>query len=193
MVASVRRAEGRRPVSGGFAFTRVVARNLFKLMAYKDEYEVARLLTDDSFLHDLRARFGDGSRLTFHLAPPLLARMNPETGEPRKMTFGPWILTAMRGLSRLKGLRGTAFDPFGRTAERKAERMLVEDYRALVESLAPSLAPETLATALELAALPDQVRGYGHLKARAIADYHARKAELLARIKESEVLHRTAA
>jgi indolepyruvate ferredoxin oxidoreductase len=193
VIASVRQAEGRRPGAGGFPFTRVVARNLFKLMAYKDEYEVARLLTDDSFLHDLRARFGDGSRLTFHLAPPLLARMNPETGEPRKMTFGPWILTAMRGLSRLKGLRGTPFDPFGRTAERKAERLLVEDYRALVESLAPSLAPETLAAAIELAALPDQVRGYGHVKSKAIADYHARKAQLLARMKESKVLHRTAA
>jgi indolepyruvate ferredoxin oxidoreductase len=119
--------------------------------------------------------------------------MNPETGEPRKMTFGPWILTAMRGLSRLKGLRGTPFDPFGRTAERKAERMLIEDYRALVEPLSTELAPETLATALELAALPDQVRGYGHVKTKAVTDYHARKARLLARIKEREVLHRTAA
>jgi indolepyruvate ferredoxin oxidoreductase len=127
LVEKVRAAEvARTPGKTGLA--EAVARYLFKLMAYKDEYEVARLYTDGSFLAQVADTFdGDKLRFEFHLAPPLLARRDPTTGLPRKMSFGPWLLPAFRLLARLKFLRGTAFDPFGRTQERRTERKLIED------------------------------------------------------------------
>ncbi len=106
-----------------------MARYLFKLMAYKDEYEVARLYTDTSFLDRVKSSFdGDKLRFEFHLAPPLLARRDPVTGEPKKMSFGPWILKVFAALAKFKFLRGTAFDAFGYTAERQTERRLITDY-----------------------------------------------------------------
>ena len=158
-----------------------VARNLFKLMAYKDEYEVARLYTDGAFAARLGAQFTGDVRLTFHLAPPLLGRIDPATGKPAKMTFGPWMMQAFRLLAKFKWLRGTAFDPFGRSAERREERQLIADYRTLIERLlqhAEHVRPET---ALELACLPETIRGFGHVKEASIAKAKAREAELLAR------------
>ena len=110
---------------------------MFKLMAYKDEYEVARLYSDGAFAKQVRSAFDGDLKFEFHLAPPLLAKLDKETGLPRKMTFGPWMMSAFRWLARFKFLRGTALDPFGHSAERRIERKLIADYEAmLAEALA---------------------------------------------------------
>jgi indolepyruvate ferredoxin oxidoreductase len=156
-----------------------VAKSLFKLMSYKDEYEVARLYTDGSFAANLARQFKGDYRLTFHLAPPVLGRTDGFTGKPVKTQFGPWMMTGFRFLARLKRLRGTALDPFGRTAERRMERQLIADYRALIERLIAD--PRNLARpeALELASLPETIRGFGHVKEANLAKARAREAELL--------------
>jgi indolepyruvate ferredoxin oxidoreductase len=157
-----------------------VARNLHKLMAYKDEYEVARLYADTDFLARVGAMFEGDWKLKFHLAPPLIAGPDPVTGEPEKRTYGPWMLRAFRLLARLKGLRGTWLDPFGRTAERRQERQLVVDYEALISELLTGLTPDNHATAVELAGIPDRIRGFGPVKDRFLEHAKAREAELLA-------------
>jgi indolepyruvate ferredoxin oxidoreductase len=173
------RAAERARAPGRSGFANAVARYLFKLMAYKDEYEVARLYADPAFLRQVRNEVdGDNLRLTFHLAPPLLARRNRTTGEPVKMTFGPWMLTVFGMLARLKVLRGTAFDPFGYTAERRAEQQLVRDYESLLDELTAKLAPENHDVAVGLAAIPEKIRGYGHVKQRHIAAAKADEAAL---------------
>ena len=133
LVERVREAE--RALGAGEALAGAVARYLYKLMAYKDEYEVARLYTDGAFRDRLAAAFEGDLRLTFHLAPPVLARRDPVTGEPRKRTFGPWMWRALGLVAKLRFLRGTPFDPFGRTAERRMERRLIEEYFETVEEL----------------------------------------------------------
>jgi indolepyruvate ferredoxin oxidoreductase len=149
-------------------------------MAYKDEYEVARLYADPAFLRQVRNEVdGDNLRLTFHLAPPLLARRNKVTGEPRKMSFGPWMLTALRLLAKLKFLRGTALDPFGYTAERKIERQLMRDYETLLDELLAKLAPDNHHLAVGLASVPEKIRGFGHVKLRHLAAAKAEEAALL--------------
>ncbi|MFM8748413.1 MAG: indolepyruvate ferredoxin oxidoreductase family protein [Aestuariivirga sp.] len=156
-----------------------VARNLFKLMAYKDEYEVARLYADGGFAERLASQFTGDVRLTFHLAPPLLGRIDPATGKPAKIQFGPWMMPVFRLLAKFKWLRGTAFDPFGRSAERREERQLIAGYRALIDNLLqrPGLARSE--AAMELASLPETIRGFGHVKQASIAKAKAREAELL--------------
>ena len=157
-----------------------VARYLFKLMAYKDEYEVARLYTDGSFLRQVESSFsGDKLRLEFHLAPPLLARRDKTTGLPRKMSFGPWLMPAFRLLAKLKFLRGTAFDPFGRSAERRTERKLIEDYEAMLDHVLAALTPDNHHLAVGLAAIPEKIRGFGHVKQRHLAAAKADEAALL--------------
>ena len=157
-----------------------VARNLFKLMAYKDEYEVARLYTDGSFLKQVAATFdGDNLRFEFHLAPPLLARRDKTTGLPRKMSFGPWMMPLFRLLAKLKFLRGTAFDPFGYTTERRTERRLLEDYRTLLREIAGNLTPQNHHLAVALASIPEKIRGFGHVKQRHLAAAKAEEAMLL--------------
>ncbi len=168
------RARGRRGLA------EAVAKSLFKLMAYKDEYEVARLYTDGEFLKKLAAQFEGDYKLNFHLAPPLWAPRDPVTGEMKKRAYGPWAMLAFRLLARLRGLRGTAFDPFGHMAERKIERRLIGEYEALVHEFIQSLTPENHALALEIARLPMQVRGYGHVKLKSLERSKAREAELLA-------------
>ncbi|KDB08012.1 Pyruvate/ketoisovalerate oxidoreductase [Burkholderia sp. lig30] len=143
--------------------TEAVARNLFKLMAYKDEYEVARLQTDPAFLARVAAQFEGDWKLTFHLAPPLVAKKDSH-GHLVKKQYGPWMLTAFRTLAKLKFLRGTALDPFGRTEERRTERSLIGEYEALVGEVTAGLRAANRPLALELAALPDGIRGYGHVK-----------------------------
>jgi len=155
-----------------------VARNLFKLMAYKDEYEVARLYSDGTFRKQLEETFDGKGKLTFHLAPPLLARTNPNTGEPAKMTFGPWMLTAFGLLAKFKALRGTAFDPFGYTAERRTERALIGEYRGLMEQVLVTLTPERFEAALAIAEVPEEIRGFGHVKASNVEKARARWVEL---------------
>jgi len=157
-----------------------VARYLFKLMAYKDEYEVARLYTDGSFLAQVENTFaGDNLRLEFHLAPPLLARRDKTTGLPRKMSFGAWLLPAFRLLAKFKFLRGTPFDPFGRSVERRTERKLIADYEAMLDKVLASLTPDNHPIAVGLAAIPEKIRGFGHVKQRHLAAAKADEAALL--------------
>jgi indolepyruvate ferredoxin oxidoreductase len=157
-----------------------VARYLFKLMAYKDEYEVARLYTDGAFQKQVEAEFGgDNLRYEFHLAPPLFARRDKATGLPRKMTFGPWMLPLFRLLAKLKGLRGTPFDPFGRTLERRTERKLIADYEATLDEVLGSLTTENHAIAVGLAVIPEKIRGFGHVKQRHLVAARADEAALL--------------
>lgn len=175
---------------GQSALAESVARNLFKLMAYKDEYEVARLYSDGAFRRQLAATFepdsasGQKLRLEFHLAPPLLAKADPNTGLPRKLSFGPWMMGAFGLLSKLKGLRGTAFDVFGYTQERKTERKLVADYEALLREILTKLAPENHALCVALAAIPEKIRGFGHVKERHLKQAKAEEAELLVRLRD---------
>ena len=184
-VAKVRAAE-QALAPKSTALTAAVARYLFKLMAYKDEYEVARLYTDTDFLARVAAQFEGDYTLKLHLAPPLWAKEDPVTGEPRKRTFGPWMLSAMRVLAKLKGLRGTALDVFGYAAERRTERRLIEDYRRTIEELLGSLAAERLPLAAEIAAIPEHIRGYGPVKQRFLAEASARQAELMAEWRNPE-------
>ena len=182
-LARVREAEA-AAMPGSTALTEAVARCLFKLMAYKDEYEVARLYTDGEFLSRLSGQFEGEFRLVLHLAPPLWARADPATGEPRKTAFGPWMLKAMALLARCRRLRGTAFDPFGYSEERRGERLLVTEYEATVEEIIGRLAPANHATAVELASLPDEIRGFGPVKARHLDRVAERRSVLLARFRE---------
>ncbi len=178
-VRAVEAAEKSR-ARGHRGLAEAVAKSLFKLMTYKDEYEVARLYTDGEFQKKLTAQFEGDYKLKFHLAPPLWAPRDPNTGEMKKRTYGAWAMTAFRLLAKLKGLRGTVFDPFGHTAERKTEWRLIGEYEALAREFGTSVTPENHALALELAKLPLQIRGYGHVKEKSLARAQARWAELLA-------------
>ncbi|ANY14875.1 indolepyruvate ferredoxin oxidoreductase family protein [Bordetella pseudohinzii] len=165
--------------AGSSRLALAVARGLFKLMAYKDEYEVARLYTDGGFAAQLAEQFEGGYRLRFHMAPPLLARKDPRTGVPRKMALGPRTLAALRWLARGKRLRGTWADPFGYTAERRMERALVGEYEALVRRLLAGLSVDKIGAAATIAALAETVRGYGHIKAAAAARFRQERDRLL--------------
>ncbi len=177
-VATAQQAEAHR-TPGRDGLAKAVARSYFKLLAYKDEYEVARLFTETDFMERVRSTFEDGFRLRFHMAPPLLARPDPDTGEPRKRAFGPWLLPVLRVLAKLRFLRGTPFDIFGYTEERRTERRLPKEYETTVERLLHGLTHENHALAVEIASLPEQIRGFGHIKMRNIAAVKAREAELL--------------
>ena len=159
-----------------------VAKNLFKLMACKDEYEVARLYSDGAFARNLARQFKGDFKLKFHLAPPVLGRRDGFSGQPLKTEFGPWMMTGFKLLAKLKGLRGTALDVFGKSAERQMERQLVVDYRARIESLLPRVTGDNLAVVLEIAALPETMRGFGHVKAANVAKARVREEELLTRL-----------
>jgi indolepyruvate ferredoxin oxidoreductase len=150
---------------GKTTLTEAVARYLFKLMAYKDEYEVARLHTDAGFHAKLNAMFEGDFKLNYHLAPPLIASKN-DKGELQKQKFGPWMLTGFKLLARLKGLRGTPLDVFGRTEERKMERALIDEYKASLEEVLAGLTAENHVIALEIARIPELIKGYGHVKER---------------------------
>jgi indolepyruvate ferredoxin oxidoreductase len=179
VVATVTEAEKAR-VRGHGELAEAVARSLFKLMAYKDEYEVARLYTDGSFRQKLDRAFEGDYRLEFHLAPPLLAARDPMTGHLTKGTYGAWMLRAFALLARFKRLRGTWLDPFGRSAERRMERQLIVDYERTVRELVAALTPENHPLAVEIATLPERIRGFGHVKDGNIAAAKAREAALLA-------------
>jgi indolepyruvate ferredoxin oxidoreductase len=157
-----------------------VARYLFKLMAYKDEYEVARLYSDGAFVKQVNSELG-GEHLRFHvhLAPPLLARRDKATGEPRKMTFGPWIFPLFGLLAKFKFLRGTAFDPFGYSTERTTERALVRDYEGLLDEVLAKLNGDNHHIAVGLAAIPEKIRGFGHVKMRHLKAAKADETALL--------------
>ena len=164
---------------GRHGFAEAVARNLFKLMAYKDEYEVARLYTSGEFQEKLARQFEGRVKLSFHLAPPLIARRDPISGEAEKREFGPWIMTAFRLLAGLRGLRGGPLDLFGRTAERRMERQLITDYEARLGELMAALDGDNHAFAVEIAQIPEEIRGFGHVKERNVAAARRKEARLL--------------
>ena len=164
-VRKVQREESDKAGTGKTLLSQNVARYLFKLMAYKDEYEVARLHTDTAFLNKINAMFEGDFKLNYNLAPPMISKKN-EKGELQKRAFGPWMLTGFKLLTKLKGLRGTAFDVFGKTEERRMERALIGEYTTSIETLLKTLNPSNHATAVEIARIPELIKGYGHVKER---------------------------
>ncbi len=179
LVEKVRHAETDR-AKGRHGLAEAVARNYFKLLAYKDEYEVARLYANGDFRRQLAEQFEGDYRIEFNLAPPLTAPRDPATGHMKKRTFGPWMMRVFGVLARLKGLRGTAFDPFGRTEERRIERRLIADYETVVEELIAGLDDASHAVAVQIAEIPDAIRGYGHIKLASLETAKRREAKLLA-------------
>jgi len=177
LVDAVAAAEAQM-VPGKTELAESVARYFAKLMAYKDEYEVARLYADPAFLKKLQKQFQGDVKMKFNLAPPLLSKRDPVTGHLRKREFGGWIFSAFKVLARFKFL-GTKLDIFGYTAERRMEKQLVDDYEAMVQDLLATLTPDNHATAVELAQLPEHIRGFGHVKERHIAKVEKRKQSLL--------------
>ncbi|CDZ25823.1 indolepyruvate ferredoxin oxidoreductase family protein [Neorhizobium galegae] len=173
---------------GVTGFAEAVAKNAFKLMAYKDEYEVARLHRDRGFEKKLAEQFEGDFKIRHHLAPPMITKIDQRTGHPAKIAFGAWIRPAFGVLEKLKFLRGTPFDPFGRTAERRMERKLIADYFDLVTELSTRLDASNHALAIEIAGLPDMVRGFGHVKHASVERFEKRKADLLAKWRAKEPL-----
>ena len=171
--------ESKTPGRKGFA--EAVARSYHKLLAYKDEYEVARLYTDGAFAEALKTNFDGVRKIEYHLAPPILARFwkDKTTGHPRKIKLGGWMTPVFRFLAKRKNLRGTKWDIFGRTAERRREREMITEFEQLLDQIGAKLTNETHATATVLAGLPMDIRGFGHVKLENDKKVQARKAELL--------------
>jgi indolepyruvate ferredoxin oxidoreductase len=182
-IARVRRAEASL---NSEALTEAVARTLFKLMAYKDEYEVGRLHMRSGFLDELKREFEDGFSVHYHLAPPLLPSRRDARGRPRKRAFGSWIQMPLAVLARLKPLRGTPFDPFGYNAERRAERALIVWYEGVIARLLDLLDAERLPDLVAIAQAPMEIRGYGPVKDEAIARVQPHAEKLLAELASSE-------
>jgi indolepyruvate ferredoxin oxidoreductase len=178
LVARVREVEAAK-APGSTALAEAVARYDFKLRAIKDEYEVARLYANTDFLKRVDAQFEGDYKLTYHLAPPLTNKPDPHTGRVKKSTYGPWMMSAFRVLATMKGLRGTALDVFGRTAERKMERQLLADYEKNVDEILARLGAGNHALAVAIASLPEHIRGYGHVKDGFVAEVKAEEAKLL--------------
>ncbi|KTF38660.1 indolepyruvate ferredoxin oxidoreductase family protein [Xanthomonas translucens] len=187
LVERVRETE-QRVAAGSTALTEAVARYAFKLMAYKDEYEVARLYTSGDFQRQLQQQFDGAYSLRFHLAPPLLARKDAQ-GRALKREYGPWMFTAFKWLAKLRVLRGGAFDLFGYSAERRGERQLIADYERTVGELLDRLGADNLALAVEIASVPEHIRGYGHVKEAHLHDAKQREARLLATWRNPKALH----
>jgi len=175
------------------ALAEAVARYYAKLLAYKDEYEVARLHADAAFKQKIDGMFEGDYKVVYHLAPPLLAKPDSLTGEPKKMRFGAWVSPLFTVLKSLKGLRGTALDPFGYSEERKTERALIAEYEQTVERLLQGLTPQNHALAVEIASLPEEIRGFGPIKARNVAAAREKREALLARYAASPAPQRVAA
>jgi len=178
VVAKVTATEANQ-AKGSSGLALAVAHNYFKLLAYKDEYEVARLYADPSFSQKLEAQFEGSYQLKFHLAPPILSRPDKETGMARKYEFGGWVLPMLKLLARFKGLRGTALDIFGYTAERQMERRLISDYETTINEIVGKLDSNNHAAAIALAEAPAEIKGYGHVKAQNAERVKGCEAELL--------------
>ncbi|MGE3479666.1 MAG: indolepyruvate ferredoxin oxidoreductase family protein [Dongiaceae bacterium] len=168
-------------IPGKTAFTEAIAKNLFKLMAYKDEYEVARLYTKGDFIKQVQEQFTGDYKLKFHLAPPLIAPRD-EKGHLKKITFGPWLLRAFSLLKHFRFLRGTAFDIFGYSAERKMERQLIADYKAQIDGLLVKLSAANYDMAVKLASLPEEIKGFGHVKEKNFHETKKKEKELLTKL-----------
>jgi indolepyruvate ferredoxin oxidoreductase len=186
LVREVESAE-RNQTPGFDGLAEAVARYAFKLMAYKDEYEVARLFTDGTFQRQLADQFEGDYRIEFNLAPPLFSQRDPETGHLKKKTYGAWMLPAFRILASLKGLRGTTWDIFGKTEERRTERRLIEEYFTQMKEVAGSLNRENHAAAVDLARIPELIRGFGHVKDRHLMTAKARGEQALATFRNPEM------
>lgn len=178
MIDRVYRAE-KELGTGSQELTKSVAHVLAKLMAYKDEYEVARLYSQPDFKKKLDEQFEGNYKLSFHLAPPLLSEKEPKTGHLVKKEYGPWVLKAFNMLAKFKGLRGSKFDIFGKTAERKQERALISEYKGVIEEICQNLNADNLKLAIRIADLPRDIRGYGHVKEKAIREVKAKEVTLL--------------
>ncbi|HIF26140.1 MAG TPA: indolepyruvate ferredoxin oxidoreductase family protein [Micavibrio sp.] len=183
MVERVQAAE-QKTVANSTALVEAVARFYHKVMAYKDEYEVARLFSDPAFKQELEATFDGDYKLKFNLAPPIMEQNDPATGRPKKREFGAWMLPAFGVLAKFKGLRGTPFDIFGYHKERKAERALIKQYEEDLEFILANLKPDNLDLATELMSLPDMIRGYGPVKERNMQQAAIRREQLLSRFKD---------
>jgi indolepyruvate ferredoxin oxidoreductase len=179
LVDSVRAEEAKR-APGSTKLTEAVARYYFKLMAYKDEYEVARLYTSGDFLKRVASQFEGDYRLHFNLAPPLFAKRD-ENGKLMKAEYGPWMLKAFGLLKHFKGLRGSKLDIFGYTEERRTERALIEEYRGTIERLLGELSADKLDLAVEIARVPERIRGFGHVKEAHLEQAKKLREELLTR------------
>ncbi|WFE70053.1 indolepyruvate ferredoxin oxidoreductase family protein [Halomonas sp. M1] len=181
-VTKVRDAEA--ALNGGDSLSEAVAHQLYRLMAYKDEYEVARLFTQSDFLEEVNATFAGDYQLRFHLAPPLLSGRKDAQGRPVKRRFGPWVLKAMGALAKMRGLRNTALDPFRFSADRKLDRALLADYEQLIDELVARLDGANHATALALAKLPEEIRGFGPVREAAAEKANERRETLLKELRE---------
>jgi indolepyruvate ferredoxin oxidoreductase len=186
-VAKVRAAEGAKQ-PGATDLTEAVARYYFKLLAIKDEYEVARLYAETDFVDRVAAQFEGDYKLNFHLAPPALKKPDDKTGMPKKSKYGPWMMPAFRVLAKLRRFRGTALDIFGRTAERKTERALIGAYETVIAEVLDRLTPRNYAIAVDLASIPEHIRGYGYIKDRNIKDAKMREAALLAQLRDARTV-----
>jgi len=186
LVDRVRRTE-LRVAGDSILLTEAVARNYFKLLAIKDEYEVARLYTDGEFQRQVDAAFEGDYKLRYHFAPPLWVKPDKVTGAPVKRTYGAWMRPVLKVLAKLKGLRGTWLDPFGHTEERQLERRLITDYERTVEELERGLRVDNLDLAVEVATLPATIRGYGHVKRKNIDAAKTREAALLGQFRKPRV------
>ncbi|RWG39703.1 MAG: indolepyruvate ferredoxin oxidoreductase family protein, partial [Mesorhizobium sp.] len=184
-LAALRKAEA-RAMPGSTDVTEAAARNLFKLMAIKDEYEVARLYTDGSFAAELGKQFQSYDKLEFHLAPPMMGRRGKD-GKPRKSSFGPWMMDGFRLLAAIKGLRGTVFDVFGYSSERRMERQLLAQYEADLELVASALAAGKVEAAAALASVPELIRGYGHVRQASAEKAAGERLRLLDRLAKMPV------
>ena len=148
-------------------------------MAYKDEYEVARLYTNGEFKKNLYKAFEGDLKLKFHLAPPLFAPRDPNTGKLKKITIGAWILPIFKILSKFKFLRGTIFDPFGKTQERRKERLLINQYLNDINSILDKMNSKNVTLAIQIASIPEMIRGYGHVKEENISKASEKREDLL--------------
>ena len=187
-VAQVQQAESRL---GKTTLSEAVARYLFKLMAYKDEYEVARLHSDPAFQQRIADMFEGDYRIHHHLAPPMTADRN-DKGQRLKKKYGPSMLRNFKLLAKLKGLRGGALDIFGKTEERQTERALIQQYRASIEEVLQGLNSDNHATAVEIARIPEQIKGYGHVKERNLKAARTRWAELMAQYRDPQAARQVA-
>ena len=186
VVDKVRTVEAER-VSGSDELAKAVARYLYKLMAYKDEYEVARLMGDPEFWRGIREQFEGDLRVEFNIAPQIFNPRDPDTGRAKKYAFGPWMRYAFAVLAKGKRLRGTGFDPFGRTPHRREERALITRYEATVNEVLATLDQENHAIAVEIASIPEHIRGYDLVKEDHLRDARQRESELLDKYREVSV------
>ena len=192
LVERVRKAESDK-LGASTRLAEAVARYYAKLMAYKDEYEVARLYASGDFARRVAGMFEGDYKLHFYLAPPLIAKPDPRTGEPKKMRFGPWVMGLFKILARMKGLRGGALDLFGRSEERRTERALIGEYEKTVETLLAGLSTQNHGLAVQIASVPEDIRGYGHIKQESIDSARAKIDQLLARYRAGGAEERAAA